>query len=63
MSMLRLFIRYGYVPLMMLGVNGVALWLIASGHPYFWTAAAMLFGPLALSFVAEQILPYRGKLE
>jgi sterol desaturase/sphingolipid hydroxylase (fatty acid hydroxylase superfamily) len=58
MSMLRLFIRYGYVPLMMLGVNGVALWLIASGHSYYWTAAAMLFGAIGLSFVAEQILPY-----
>ena len=49
MSMLRLFIRYGYVPFMMLGVNGVALWLIASGHSYFWTAAAMLFGAIGLS--------------
>jgi hypothetical protein len=26
-------LRYGYCPLMLVGVNGAAIWLIASGAP------------------------------
>lgn len=60
MRQMRLAVRYGYVPVMMLGLNGLALWLVATGHSYVWTAASILFAAIALSFIAERILPYEA---
>ncbi len=52
------FVRYGFLPLMLLGVNGLGVWLVAAGAPGTWLVAALL-GAIALSFGAERVLPYR----
>ncbi len=57
MSALRWISRYAYVPFMLLGVNGAALYVIISGHSYLWLGVLALFAILA-SFVVERILPY-----
>ena len=44
-------IRYGFCPLMLLGVNGVGLWLVASGASKWWLLA-LLGGAIGLSFAA-----------
>lgn len=50
-------IRYGYAPLMLLGVNGLGITLAASGANKLWLLA-LLVAAIALSFAAERLLPY-----
>ena len=50
-------LRYGFCPLMLLGVNGAGLWLVASGASKWWLLA-LLGGAIGLSFAAERLLPY-----
>ncbi|WP_194813465.1 sterol desaturase family protein [Nocardia sp. XZ_19_385] len=50
-------IRYGYAPLMLLGINGVGIALAASGANKLWLLA-LLVTAIALSFLAERMLPY-----
>jgi sterol desaturase/sphingolipid hydroxylase (fatty acid hydroxylase superfamily) len=57
MSLLSIFARYGYVPFMLIGLNGLALYLVASGVPLWMIGALALIG-LALAFVVEGVLPY-----
>jgi sterol desaturase/sphingolipid hydroxylase (fatty acid hydroxylase superfamily) len=52
----RQIVRYGYVPLMLIGLNGLAIWLVASGRPYWWLAG-ILGAAIAAAFMAERILP------
>lgn len=52
-------VRYGYVPLMVLGFNGLALLAIA--HHLSWLLPAMLLCAVVLSFIAERVLPYRAE--
>ena len=49
MAALRLFARFGYVPTMLVGLNLVAVYLMASGYSVLWIGA--LFG-IAVSFIA-----------
>jgi sterol desaturase/sphingolipid hydroxylase (fatty acid hydroxylase superfamily) len=58
-TLLRCFARYGYVPIMLLGVNGMGLFLIANGHSYFTVAPLLVFA-VAFSFAMEKVLPYVG---
>jgi sterol desaturase/sphingolipid hydroxylase (fatty acid hydroxylase superfamily) len=59
MAALRLFARYAYVPTMMLGLNGFAVYLVAEGHSYAWIG--LLFAvAIGLSLVMEQALPYEA---
>ncbi|UGT56016.1 sterol desaturase family protein [Nocardia asteroides] len=51
-------IRYGYVPFMLLGVNGAGIALAASGAPKAWLIA-LLAVAVAVSFTAERLLPYQ----
>ena len=54
---LEALIRYGYCPLMLVGVNGLAIWLVAAG---WGVALAPLLGvAIATSFVAERALSYQ----
>ncbi len=57
MSILRTFARFGYVPLMLLGLNGLAIYLVANGHSLWWAAPIGLFA-FGLAFFMERILPY-----
>ncbi|MGF0315646.1 sterol desaturase family protein [Nocardia fluminea] len=50
-------IRYGFVPLMLIGINGVGIALTASGANKAWLLA-LLVTAIALSFAAERLLPY-----
>ncbi|MEV6279598.1 sterol desaturase family protein [Nocardia sp. NPDC051832] len=50
-------IRFGYAPLMLLGINGAGIALAASGANKLWLLA-LLVAAIALSFLAERVLPY-----
>jgi len=57
MAALRLFARYGYVPTMLVGLNLLAVYLMAEGYSVLWIGA--LFGiAVALSLLTERILPF-----
>src|SRR4051812_43052301 len=56
--MARTLVRFGYVPLMLLGFNGAALALIASRQSHAWLPA-LLAAAVLVSFRAERLLPYR----
>lgn len=55
---LRPLVRYGYAPLMLLGVNGTGITLAASGASKLWLLA-LLGTAVGLSFTAERLLPYQ----
>lgn len=50
--------RYGYVPMMLIGVNGAAIAVAQAPWAQVWMAALILFA-IALSFAAERVVPYR----
>lgn len=50
-------IRYLYAPFMLVGVNGLAIYLAASALPRAWLAA-WLVAAVACSFAAERLIPY-----
>jgi sterol desaturase/sphingolipid hydroxylase (fatty acid hydroxylase superfamily) len=57
MALTRLFARFAYVPTMVLGLNGLAIILVARGHSYAWIG--LLIGlAVLLSLLAERVLPY-----
>jgi sterol desaturase/sphingolipid hydroxylase (fatty acid hydroxylase superfamily) len=55
--MTKTLIRYGYAPLLLLGCNGLALALIASGASHAWLPALLLL-VIVVSFIAERVAPY-----
>ncbi len=57
MSVLNRVVRYGYVPFMLLGLNGAAYWIVSQGYHYGWLALLLLVA-FALAFAAEQIAPW-----
>ena len=57
--MLTFIVRYGYVPFMLLGINGAAIALAASGAPK-WSLVALILFAVACSFAAERALPYES---
>jgi sterol desaturase/sphingolipid hydroxylase (fatty acid hydroxylase superfamily) len=57
MALLRFFSRYAYVPAMIVGLTGLAVYLVAKGHSYAWIG--LLFGvAVGLSLLMEWALPY-----
>ncbi|MFD6222697.1 sterol desaturase family protein [Nocardia asteroides] len=54
---LRRLARYGYVPLMLVGVNGIGLALAAAHAPKPWLLLVLVVA-IALSFAAERLIPY-----
>lgn len=56
-DMTKTLVRYGYVPLMLIGVNGAAIGMAHAPWAELWMAA-LIVAAIGLSFVAEQILPY-----
>ncbi|MET9952810.1 sterol desaturase family protein [Streptomyces sp. NPDC006339] len=55
--MVSILIRYGYVPLLLVGVNGAGIALAAAGASKAWLVA-LLGAAVAVSFMAERLLPY-----
>lgn len=53
----RFLVRYAYVPFMLLGLNGAAIWLVAVDAPKLWLLAVVVFA-VGCSFAAERVLPY-----
>ncbi|MGV9409432.1 sterol desaturase family protein [Nocardia sp. NPDC003693] len=49
--------RYGYVPLMLLGVNGLGITLAGAGAPKYWLLV-LVAAAIALSFTVERLIPY-----
>jgi fatty-acid desaturase/sterol desaturase/sphingolipid hydroxylase (fatty acid hydroxylase superfamily) len=59
-SLLRLLARYGYVPFMLIGINGCAI--ICVGHGLrLWPIAVLLVLAIGLARVAEHLLPYEAE--
>ncbi|MEV0342574.1 sterol desaturase family protein [Nocardia sp. NPDC050713] len=58
-TIIRPLVRYGYAPLLLLGINGAGIALAASGANKAWLLA-LLVAAIALSFGAERLLPYQG---
>ncbi|MCV7355392.1 sterol desaturase family protein [Mycolicibacterium fluoranthenivorans] len=54
---IRAITRYGYVPFMLLGLNGTAIALTVAGTPKFWLLAVLAVA-IATSFLAERVIPY-----
>lgn len=57
MRLVRVFARYGYVPVMLVGLNGLAIYLVQHGHSLWWTAPIGLTA-FVLAFAMERVLPY-----
>lgn len=57
--MIRSLVRFGYCPALLLGVNGVALWLVSAEAPKGWLLLLLLC-TVAFSFAAERIAPYES---
>jgi hypothetical protein len=55
---MKTLVRYGYVPFMLLAINGAGIAIAASGGPKLWLLALLLLA-IAASFAAERVLPYR----
>lgn len=55
---MRVFVRWGYLPLMLVGANALAVTLVLTGSPK-WTMIASLVVAIAVSFGAERVLPYQ----
>lgn len=55
--MATLFVRCGYVPLMLLGINGAAIVLARKPWAPLWMVSLILVA-IGLSFLAERIAPY-----
>ena len=49
--------RYGYVPFMLIGLNGAGIALTAFGAPKYWLLAILAVA-IATSFLVERIIPY-----
>ncbi|WP_251058621.1 MULTISPECIES: sterol desaturase family protein [unclassified Streptomyces] len=58
LAIARFLVRYAYLPFMLLGVNGAAIWLVAADAPKLWLLAVVAFA-VGCSFAAERVLPYR----
>ncbi|MFI5498445.1 sterol desaturase family protein [Nocardia asteroides] len=54
---LRHLARYGYVPLMLVGLNGIGIALAAAHAPKPWLLLVLMVA-IALSFAAERLIPY-----
>jgi sterol desaturase/sphingolipid hydroxylase (fatty acid hydroxylase superfamily) len=57
---LRFFARHLYVPTMIFGMNGLAIYLMANGYRYLWLAFIIL-AAIGLTFLMERLLPYEAE--
>jgi sterol desaturase/sphingolipid hydroxylase (fatty acid hydroxylase superfamily) len=54
--MSRTLVRYGYVPFMLIGLNGLGIAAVYHGWSYLWIAPILL-AAIGLTFLAERIAP------
>lgn len=57
MKLIRQSLRWGYAPLMLMGMNGLGLSLITNNFSH-GSLVALFLAAIVLSFIAERILPY-----
>lgn len=57
MASLRSLVRYGYAPFMILGLNGLGFWIVASGHSYLWLGLILAVA-IGAAFLAERLVPF-----
>ncbi|PPJ00265.1 sterol desaturase family protein [Nocardia cyriacigeorgica] len=55
---LQLLARYGYVPVMLVGLNGLGIAAAAAGAPKYWLLVILAVA-VAASFLVERIIPYQ----
>ena len=55
--MVKSAVRYGFVPLLLLGLNGLGIWIVSQGASYVWLALILL-AAIVLTFLAERISPF-----
>ncbi|RZT11570.1 sterol desaturase/sphingolipid hydroxylase (fatty acid hydroxylase superfamily) [Mycobacterium sp. BK558] len=53
----RAVVRYGYVPFMLIGLNGVGIAVAAVGGPKFWLLIILAVA-IGTAFLVERIIPY-----
>ena len=58
--MIRRLARVGYIPLMLLGINGVAVWSVTQSAPKL-VLLALLAVAVGVSFAAERFIPYHDQ--
>lgn len=58
-SIVRTLVRYGFVPFMVLGLNGLAFSVVYFGHSYVWLALLLAIA-IATVFAAESVSPTFG---
>jgi len=49
--------RYGYVPVMLIGLNGAGIAFTTAGAPKYWLLAILVVA-IATTFLVERIIPY-----
>lgn len=59
-TLARRLARYGYAPLMLIGIDGAAIALTGAGASK-WSALVLLGAAIALSYVVERLIPYRAE--
>lgn len=52
--------RYGYVPFLLIGLNGIGIALSSIGAPKFWLLLVLAVAIIA-SFLVERVIPYRAE--
>ena len=57
MAAIHFFARYLYVPTLLIGLNGLAVYLVVYGYRYVWVFL-LLLAAIGLSFLVERVLPY-----
>ena len=57
MPAIRFFARYLYVPTLLFGLNGLAVYLVVYGYRYVWIFL-LLLAAIGLSFLMERVLSY-----
>ena len=55
---MKTIVRFGYVPMMLLALNGTAIWLVSGGAAEGWLIL-LLAAVIGASFLAERVLPYQ----
>ena len=50
-------VRYGYVPFMLIGLNGAAYYVVAYGHSYMWLLPLLALA-FATAHIAERVIPF-----
>ncbi len=58
MAAAQIVARYGYVPFMLLGLNGLAIALVTFGSP-LWIVGCLILLAILASFLMERVLPYQ----